>query len=124
MLKNYKTTESVINFLKDRQSMKNTLLYRGEDELNFLIEMLKPKSEASKISTIQDITSDFQLSECNACPEIIERKNPFGSGSNGVMIILNAPRMANRIEISIHRAESVDLLKKMISASQKKIPMR
>lgn len=116
MLKNYKTTQSVINFLKDRKLMKNTLIFRGEDELNFLIEMLKPKSEVSKISMIQDITSDFQLSECNACPEIIERKNPFGSGSNGVMIILNAPRMANRIEISIHRAESVELLKKMVSA--------
>jgi len=116
MLKNYKTTESVINFLKDRKLMKNTLLYKGGDELNYLLEMLKPKSEESKITTIQDITSDFKLSECKACPDIIERKNPFGSGSNGVMILLNAPRMANRIEISIHRAESVDLLKKMVSA--------
>ncbi|PKL18274.1 MAG: hypothetical protein CVV49_06730 [Spirochaetae bacterium HGW-Spirochaetae-5] len=116
MLKNYKTAESLINLLKDRRVMKNTLLYKGEDELNYLIELLKPKTETAKISIIQDITADFKISECKACPDIIERKNPFGSGANGVMIILNAPRMANRIEMSIHRAESVELLKKMVSA--------
>jgi DNA polymerase len=116
MLKNYKTAETLINLLKDRRVMKNTLLYKGADELNYLVEFLKPKTVAAKISTIQDITADFKISECNACPDIVERKNPFGSGSNGVMIILNAPRMANRIEISIHRAESVELLKKMVSA--------
>ena len=116
MLKNYKTAESLINLLKDRRVMKNTLLYKGGDELNYLIELLKPKTEAAKISIIQDITADFKISECKACPDIIERKNPFGSGSNGMMIILNAPRMANRIEMSIHRAESVELLKKMVSA--------
>jgi DNA polymerase len=116
MLKNYKTAESLINLLKDRRVMKNTLLCKGGDELNYLIELLKPKTEAAKISTVQDITADFKISECKACPDIIERKNPFGSGANGVMIILNAPRMANRIEMSIHRAESVELLKKMVSA--------
>jgi DNA polymerase len=34
----------------------------------------------------------------------------------GVMIILNAPRMANKAELRIHRAESADLLKKMVNA--------
>lgn len=116
MLKRSNTAESVINFLKDRRSMKNTLLFKGEEELNFLLEILKPKSDTIKTSVIKDIASDFKLSECTACPDIIERKAPFGSGSNGVMILLNAPKMANRIEISIHRAESVDLLKKMVSA--------
>ncbi len=116
MLKNYKTADSLITLLKDRRVMKNTLLYKGEDELSYLVELLKPKTEAAKISMIQDIAADFKISECKACPDITERKNPFGSGINGVMIILNAPRMANRIEMSIHRAESVELLKKMVSA--------
>ncbi|HNX24273.1 MAG TPA: uracil-DNA glycosylase family protein [Spirochaetota bacterium] len=96
--------------------MKNTLLYRGDEELNLLINMLKPKSETKKILDINNITAESILSECKVCPDIIERKAPFGSGANKVMIILNAPRMANRIEINIHRAESVGLLKKMVSA--------
>jgi len=116
MLKNYNTSESILKILRDKRLMKNTLLYRGDEELDLLINFLKPNSEVKKILNIQDITSDFILSECKICPDIIERKNPFGSGANKVMIVLNAPRMANRIEINIHRAESVDLLKKMVSA--------
>jgi len=116
MLKNYNTSELILQILKDKKLMKNTLLFKGDAELNLLINILKPESETKKIVNIHDITSDFILSECKSCPDIIERKPPFGSGSNGLMIILNAPRMANRIEISIHRAESVDLLKKMVSA--------
>ncbi len=116
MLKNYNTIEAVISILKNKKLMKNTLLFRDEKELSFLLEMLKPESEVKKISSINDISTEFSLSECKICPDVIERKSPFGSGSNRVMIILNAPRMANRIEISIHRAESVELLKKMVSA--------
>jgi uracil-DNA glycosylase family 4 len=116
MLKNYNTTASLINILKEKRMMRNILLYRGDDELNFLINSIKPISVSDKIVNIQDITADTLISECNSCPEIIERKAPYGSGTNKVMIILNSPRMANRIEISIHRAESVDLLKKMVSA--------
>jgi len=116
MLKNYNITESIIQILKDKRLMKNTLLYKGEDQLNLLIEILKPKSDPKKISSISDISSDFILSECKICPDIIERKAPYGSGSNKVMIILNAPKMANRIEMNIHRSESIDLLKKMVTA--------
>ncbi len=32
------------------------------------------------------------------------------------MVVLNAPRMANKAELRIHRTESADLLKKMINA--------
>jgi DNA polymerase len=116
MLKNYNTAPSLISILKEKRLMRNTLLYRNDEELNFLNNLLKSESESDKIVNIHDITADTLISECNICPEIIERKTPYGSGSNKVMIILNAPRMANRIEISIHRAESVDLLKKMVSA--------
>ncbi len=116
MLKNYNTVESILRILNDKRIMKNTLLYRGDKELNFLIEMLKPVSDTKKIVTLRETAAEINTSECNVCPDIVERKAPYGSGSNKVMIILNAPRMANRIEISIHRAESVDLLKKMISA--------
>ena len=116
MLKNYNTTESLLQILRDKKSMNNTLLYRGEDELKLLVNLLKPQSETKKISNIYDLSVENLLAQCKDCPDIIERKTPFGSGSNKVIIILNAPKMANRIEISIHRAESVNLLKKMVSA--------
>ncbi len=116
MLKNYNVKESLIRILKDRNSMKTLLLYRGDDELNLLAEMLNPESGAEKKLHIHDISVDGLLSACTACSDIIEKKPPYGNGANKVMIILNAPRMANRVEINIHRAESVNLLKKMVSA--------
>jgi len=116
MLKNHNAIESVLEILKDRRLMKSSLLFRGEEELNYLTGLLKSEKTAGKISDVKELASELFLAECKNCPDIIERKNPFGSGSNGLMIILNAPRMANRIEINIHRAESVDLLKRMVSA--------
>lgn len=117
MLKNYNTTQSLIEILKSRRLMRNRLLYRGEEELKILLNILKHESEEKKVININDITTDSLFNECKLCPDIIERKTPYGSGANHVMIILNAPRMANRIEINIHRSESVELLKKMVTAT-------
>ena len=112
MSKNYSARESLIRILRDKNSMKNILLYRGDDELGILRNILKPESAAEKALGIRDISVDSLLSGCKICPDIVEKKPPYGNGANKVMIILNAPRMANRIEINIHRAESVNLLKK------------
>ncbi len=116
MLKSYNITDSLIGILKDRKLMKSALLYRGDEELNLLLSILRKNSGENELQVVSEITVESLIRECKNCPDIIERKSPFGSGSNRVMIILNAPRMANRIEISIHRTESVNLLKKMVSA--------
>lgn len=116
MLKNYNITESIIHILKDRRIMNNTLLYKGVEELNFIKNLLNNKSDRLDKPVIHDISKNLFTDECNLCPDITERKRPFGSGINGVIIILNSPRMANKLELSINRTESVELIKKMVNA--------
>lgn len=107
---------SLLPLLNDRRLMKTVLLYRGDEELRFIRSLLKKKSVSGEQPVIRDLSQNLLPEDCNLCPDITERKRPFGSGINGVMVILNAPRLVNKIEISIYRTESIDLLKKMISA--------
>jgi DNA polymerase len=56
------------------------------------------------------------IQKCDKCSKVKEKKKGFGTGANRIMVILNAPMMMNRIEITLYRTESVDLLRKMIKA--------
>lgn len=56
------------------------------------------------------------VAECSSCPGVVERKKPFGSGINRVMVVLNAPRLSGRMEIDFYRADAADLLRKMFAS--------
>jgi len=89
--------------------MRNILLYRGDEELKSLLDIIKPKVKA-------ETHAGILFTQCNKCPDIISKRSPFGSGSNMVMIILNIPRMINREEIIKLKSQSDELLKKMMTA--------
>ncbi len=116
MPKNDHTSNALVKILKDRTRIGNVLVCRGAAELEYLVSVLNPLKEQTKSVVVRDTESDAALSVCKICPDVIERKPPFGSGVNRVMIILNAPGMASRAEIGIFRGESVSLLKKMVAA--------
>lgn len=91
------------------------MLFKTSEELDFIKGFLK--GDKGSIQQFQAaVTPESLINSCSKCSDIVERKNGYGTGENGVMIILNAPRMANKAEIRIHRAESADLLKKMVNA--------
>ena len=96
--------------------MKTVLLHRGDEELCFITDLLGKHSVRDEQHVVHDLSGTPASGDCNLCPDITERKRPFGSGANGVMVILNAPRLVNRVEISLYRTESAGLLKKMINA--------
>ncbi len=107
-------TETLCRYLNEK-SGRNLILFKNEDELLFLNEWLKQESHtATAVSVEKDI--DLVIDSCSKCGSVISRKKAYGSGKNGLMIILNSPKMLNRIEISIHKSESSVLLKKMINA--------
>jgi len=116
MSRNYNITILLSSLLKDRRSMKTVLIYRGDEELDFIKDLLRRKSVSAEEPVIHDLSENLPIGECNLCPDISERKRPFGTGANGVMVILNSPRLVNKVEIAIHRTESAGLLKKMIKA--------
>lgn len=91
------------------------VLFKNIDELQYLKRYIKGEREVPR-QVLSALTPDSLIKNCSRCRDVVERKNAYGSGENGVMIILNAPRMANRAELRIHRAESTELLKKMVGA--------
>ena len=56
------------------------------------------------------------IMNCSRCAGAEDKKCGVGSGTNGIMIILNAPAMVSSFEKKQFKAESVDLLKKMLAA--------
>jgi DNA polymerase len=114
MLINPEMKNSLLQILKSRSTAGSVLLYRNDEEKGFLKSFLLSSGVSS--SELTESNNGFPMPLCEKCPAIVERKKPFGTGINGVMIILNAPRMANRVEVEYFRTESVSLLKKMISS--------
>ncbi len=91
---------------------KNLLLWKGEEEYAAFKEWLGRKEPVPVLSSsIEDA-----IRNCNRCPDIRDRKVGYGTGENGVMIVLNAPRYLTPSRRELYRNESVELLKKMVSA--------
>jgi len=107
--------KSLINAITGSRSWRGSPpLYKTAEERLFLYGWLNTvKLSAPEINDESVITS---IENCNKCKNVKEKKKGFGTGANRFMVILNAPQMMNRIEMSIHRSESVDLLKKMLKA--------
>ncbi len=95
---------------------KRLLLFRGEDELRALYHWASSDEGVSQ--SIARIDALKQLIErCNRCNEVEARKFGYGSGTNRVMIILNTPKLVDALEKSIHKKESVEMLKKILQAA-------
>lgn len=108
------------NFYKDLKDIllnresHGRLIYRGNRELAVLKKWLK-----SDVRTLNEILSKELslkgiISKCKKCSNVQEKKFGFGSGKNRVMIILNSPKLIDRVEKKIFREESIELLKKMV----------
>lgn len=89
---------------------------RGDEERAFLSEWLAGKTEKIESRQDENIAIENIISECAACSDAVDKKTGFGTGKNGVMILLNQPNMISNAEKKHLKAESVDLLKKMVAA--------
>ncbi|HOK91655.1 MAG TPA: uracil-DNA glycosylase family protein [Spirochaetota bacterium] len=90
------------------------LLFKGEEELIYLKNFLKEPLRA--LSNEGDNSIRSLIESCSMCKGVIKRKYAFGTGANGVMIILNSPKLVTSQELNIFKKESAELLKKMINA--------
>ncbi|HOP29340.1 MAG TPA: uracil-DNA glycosylase family protein [Spirochaetota bacterium] len=111
---NYNISKDLALILREYGS-DAAILFKNREELDYLKDYLKGKTKIVP-RTDAAVTPEALINNCTKCKDIVERKTAYGTGENGVMIILNAPRMANKAELRIHRTESAGLLKKMINA--------
>jgi DNA polymerase len=112
----------------------NVIMSRNADEEEILRRWLdsvssgKPAAAAPETAGAKpaDANSPAALKElvekCSLCGNVSERKPAYGDGSNGVMIILHAPRLIGRVEVQLYRKDSVDMLKAMVRAMQLSFP--
>ncbi len=115
----------IIDIIKFHIRHNLLVLYRGDEELEFVKNFLKgvPEKGESPYSA-SDIDSAVSVKDlidrCQKCRDPIEKKHPFGSGRNRVMVILNAPRLLTKEEKTRYKDGSISLLKKIISAIELK----
>ncbi len=106
------------NFLSSTLQKKSwpgaPVLYKTAEERVFLHGWIN-----HSVSVSDDVNNEMIVSliqKCGKCGKVKEKKKGFGTGANRLMVILNAPVMMNRIEITLYKNESGDLLRKMIKA--------
>ncbi len=110
----------IISFLAESGQKRRPVTARGEEEAEFLSRWLTapiadvPGSDGPVLSPRED--REKLIESCTACGNVKEKRAGYGDGSSGVMIILNAPRLVDRVERDILRKDSIDLLQKMLSA--------
>lgn len=96
------------------------LLYRSAEEREALVRWILTKGESHpqhpKVSDNTDAPIHEQIKTCTRCPKNGAKKFGAGSGSNSVMVILNAPAMLTSYEKNEMREESVGMIKKIIES--------
>lgn len=91
------------------------LVSRGDDELEQLAGWICLQERAREEARADDLKKIIE--SCTLCTGVVDRKFGVGTGMNGVMVILNSPRLVNIVEKNLLKKESVEMLKKIIQAT-------
>jgi uracil-DNA glycosylase family 4 len=114
-----KDYRELVRFLQERRGERRILLFRGEEERSFLEKFVREKRVTVKekapappgAKTLREA-----IRECALCPGAYDKKAPYGTGENGIMVILHAPMMLSGPDRKRYRRESADLVRKMLAA--------
>ncbi len=111
---------SIIHSLSEIVARNGLILFRGDDERAAFDAWLEGKVE-THIPEDDPVVIDRDriraiVEKCGRCAGAGEKKINFGSGSNGVMIILHLPEKITTHEMKAYRAQSNEILRKMLSA--------
>lgn len=106
------------SYIQQKIDGRGLLLYRDENELSFLQSWLVREKKTVIDDKKDDYTGTVEeiIKNCHRCDNIYNKKPGFGSGENGVFIVLNTPRVNSDAEKERLKPESIDLLRKMIKA--------
>jgi uracil-DNA glycosylase family 4 len=88
-------------------------LFRGDEERAFLLRFIAGP-EASDLAPGNPLHDMIQ--RCTLCGGILEKKTPYGSGENGLMVILSPPAMLGAGDRRKYRKEAAALVRKMLEA--------
>ena len=105
---------NLTDLIEFNYSQKKIILSHSEEELEYLTRWLN--SEIINFQEPEALKNSLKelIETCNCCDDVIERKPGYGSGDNGVMIVLNAPGFMALNERESLRKQSIELMKKII----------
>jgi DNA polymerase len=109
----------LIRLLKNEAKKNPYVLFRNDRELEFLSNWLSlpvPAEADPEIKIIDRSIAEI-IQKCGKCGNVSEIYYGSGSGKNRVMIVLNPPRLLNRLELRVLKKDSDDLFKKIISSA-------
>ncbi len=96
-----------------------SVLYHNDAERDALMQWLRGPGSAPRPTGPPAGVSpagNASLASCCLCGDALEKKPGFGTGENGVMVVLNAPRLITPEEKKLLRGDALDLMRKMLGA--------
>lgn len=107
--------QRLLGILKTGSVSSGLIVCRNNDEKIYLKRYLSQGAAGGSVQAGPSLDPGT-LNDCSVCRGVVERKKAFGSGINRVMVILNAPALTSKMEIDFYRAESAELMKKMLGS--------
>lgn len=107
--------KTIAHYVQHAAARGKIIRFRNQQERDALLlwisqEHHHPQQTPSPAGLSEKIIS------CNLCGSGLSKKSGYGTGKNGVMVILNAPRLISPEEKRMLKSEAVDLMKKMLVA--------
>ncbi len=90
--------------------------FKNLKEREALVAWLAKSQFSKSMPVTAHVDLPGKIAECNLCGKGLSKKSGYGTGSNGVMVILNAPRLISPEEKRMLKTKAIDLMKKMLSA--------
>ena len=103
---------------------KRLVICRNESEAAFLNSWIShsqskqdfPPTHAGAKNMMEQADLNSFIKDCSKCGASQEKKIGIGSGKNGVMIILYAPKLVGKMEMQFYKKDSADMLKRITAS--------
>lgn len=107
--------QEIAEYLKFCQSNGTLILFKNENEREFLFSWLsQKKADCKSAPSLSHLIS--QIGMCTLCGNTLRKKRNFGTGENGIMVIINTPRLISTEEKQKLKNEAFALMNKMLIA--------
>jgi len=115
---------SLIHSISEIVSRNGIIFFRGDEERRSLeawlagnVESTVTVPDTDSVEVDKDRIREI-VASCGRCTGAGEKKVNYGSGSNGVMILLHLPEKITTHEMKAYRSQSNEVLRKMLTAIQ------
>jgi len=103
---------------------KRLVICRNKDEAVFLNSWISASENRQEQPPVRADAKDVRdqaglnsfIRDCSKCGLSLEKKTGIGSGKNGVMIILHAPKLLGKMEMQLYKKDSADMLKRITAS--------